>query len=109
MAFLKKEAQSLLKLRHPNIVNLVEPITEDKTSIAFVTERVDENLSNLMRKGNYEAVCSSELDLKLQIAGLLKVLHFLHNDVKTAHLSISPDNIYLVNGQWKLGGFIFAT
>lgn len=29
-AFLKKEATSMMKIRHPNIVNLVEPVIEDK-------------------------------------------------------------------------------
>lgn len=43
----------MMKIRHPNIVNLVEPVIEDKLSMAFVTERVDDNLYNLMKKGDY--------------------------------------------------------
>ncbi|KAL4492043.1 hypothetical protein ABPG72_008464 [Tetrahymena utriculariae] len=77
--------------------------------MAFVTERVDDNLYNLMKKGDYKAICQSELELKLQIENILKVLQFLHNDVKTAHLGIAPENIFIVNGQWKIAGFTFST
>ncbi len=66
--------------------------------MAFVTERVDDNLYNLIKKGNFSSICSSSLELKLQIENVLKVLQFLHNDVKMAHLGLSPENIFLVNG-----------
>jgi len=87
-----------VKIRHPNIVNIVEPLVEDKDSMAFVTERVDDNLFSLMKKNEFNLICQSELELKLQVESLLKVLSFLHNDVKMAHLGLSPENIFIVNG-----------
>ena len=41
---------------------------------------------------------------------IAKTLSFLHNDVKMAHLGISPENIYITpDGKWKFAGLIFAT
>lgn len=36
----KKEASSLLRVRHPGVLAVVEPLTEDENILAFVTERV---------------------------------------------------------------------
>lgn len=36
----KKEASSLLRVRHPGVLAVIEPLTEDENILAFVTERV---------------------------------------------------------------------
>ena len=46
----------------------------------------------------------------MHLLELLQALSFFHNDVKMAHLGISPENIYVtLNGKWKLGGMVFTT
>jgi hypothetical protein len=49
----------------------------------------------------------TELDLKLRVEELLRALAFVHNNSKSAHLSVNIENIYIsINGnRWKLGGF----
>ena len=47
MALLKKEAQNLTKLRHPNLLSLIEQPMEDQKYIIVVTEPVEYNLSSL--------------------------------------------------------------
>ena len=37
ISFLKTDATSLMKYKHPNILGIVEPFTEDKYSIGFIT------------------------------------------------------------------------
>ncbi|KNB03873.1 hypothetical protein FOXG_06209 [Fusarium oxysporum f. sp. lycopersici 4287] len=48
---LKKEASSLAKLRHPNILELVEPVEETRGGgLQFVTESVTASLSSLLQE-----------------------------------------------------------
>ena len=49
---LKKEAQSLIKYKHPSILGIVEPLLEDKNSIGFVTEEFKYNLSSWVKSIN---------------------------------------------------------
>lgn len=55
-------------------------------------------------------ITPTELELKWNLLDLCNAINFLHNDVKVAHLAISPENIYLTyNGKWKLGGLMYST
>ncbi|KAH8555690.1 hypothetical protein BGW37DRAFT_145317 [Umbelopsis sp. PMI_123] len=45
---LKKEASNLTRLRHPAILEVVEPVTESRSSIAFATEPLLASLHNLL-------------------------------------------------------------
>ena len=59
---------------------------------------------------NISKIASSDMEIKLHIEELLKTLTFLHNDVRIAHVSLSPENVYIMpDGKWKLGGFMFST
>jgi serine/threonine protein kinase len=45
------------------------------------------------------------MELRLNLITILDTLDFLHNTVKTVHLAINMDNIYITNeGKWKIGG-----
>jgi hypothetical protein len=37
-------------VRHPGVLAVVEPLTEDENILAFVTERVEGNLSQLIKQ-----------------------------------------------------------
>ncbi|KAG2171698.1 hypothetical protein INT43_008078 [Umbelopsis isabellina] len=115
---LKKEASNLTRLRHPAILEVVEPVSESRSSIAFATEPLQASLHNLL--GNTDGFDGStpkeitgfELDdLEIQ-KGLLQVgkgLQFLNNDAKVVHRNLVPEAIFVnAKGDWKIGGLGFS-
>ncbi len=51
MERLKKEASALAKLRHPSILELVEPVEETRGGgLQFVTEAVTASLASLLQE-----------------------------------------------------------
>ena len=110
LAVMRKEAQTLAKYKHPNILSIVEPLLEDPKSMAFITERVESSLISLINANKISDIYSSELETKFHILDIIDGITFLHDDIKMAHLSLSPENIYITqSGKWKIAGFIFAT
>ncbi|KAF9111639.1 hypothetical protein BGX27_004652 [Mortierella sp. AM989] len=116
--FLKKEASQLSRLRHPCMLEVVEPVDESRTAIAFATEPIFASLSNLL--GNYENLSSvpedirkfelDELELQKGLLQLGKGLQFCHNDAKIVHGNLVPDAIFVnAKGDWKMAGFGFST
>ncbi|KAF9930396.1 hypothetical protein FBU30_000527 [Linnemannia zychae] len=116
--FLKKEASQLSRLRHPCMLEVVEPVDESRTAIAFATEPIFASLSNLL--GNYENLPSvsddirkfelDELEVQKGLLQLGKGLQFCHNDAKIVHGNLVPDAIFVnAKGDWKLAGFGFST
>lgn len=107
---LKKEAQMLARFKHPNIVGVVTPLIDDPKSLGFVTEHVENSLHSLIAENKLSEIFPTELETKFHILEIAETLNFLHNSVRTCHLSISPENIYLTpDGKWKLGGLTFST
>ncbi|KAF8947895.1 hypothetical protein BGZ47_007428 [Haplosporangium gracile] len=116
--FLKKEASQLARLRHPCMLEVVEPVDESRTAIAFATEPIFASLSNLL--GNYENLPSvsddirkfelDELEVQKGLLQLGKGLQFCHNDAKIVHGNLVPDAIFVnAKGDWKIAGFGFST
>ena len=101
---LKKEAQSLIKYKHPSILGIVEPLLEDKNSIGFVTEEFKYNLSSWVKSIN-----PSKLEIKQMIIELCKVINFLHSDAHSIHTNFNPDNIFIdKDNKIKISGMNFA-
>ena len=121
---LKKEASSLAKLRHPSVLELVEPVEDTRGGgLQFVTEPVTASLSSLLqekddqeRSGGVGGRASRYItedsdgtrrrreleidDLEIQ-KGLLqisKALEFLHENAGLVHGNLTPDAI-LVNAK----------
>ncbi|KAG0222125.1 SCY1-like protein 2 [Mortierella sp. GBA43] len=116
--FLKKEASQLARLRHPCMLEVVEPVDESRTAIAFATEPIFASLSNLL--GNYENLSSvpddirkfelDDLEIQKGLSQLGKGLQFCHNDAKIVHGNFVPDAIFVnAKGDWKIAGFGFST
>lgn len=130
---LKKEASSLARLRHPSILQLVEPVEDTRNGgLMFATEPIQCSLSaalaqkdrdsgrssrgtsrNVSDEGNASrALNDVELDeLEIQ-KGLLQVakgLEFLHDSAKLVHGNLNPDAIIInAKSDWKISGLAFA-
>ena len=107
---LKKEPQTLARYKHPNILSILEPLIEDPKAMGYVTEQVIGSLYSMLAAQRTADIFPGELETKFHLLDLIEALQFLHNDVKTCHLSISPENIYITpDGKWKIAGLTFAT
>ncbi|KAL0934287.1 protein kinase domain-containing protein ppk32 [Colletotrichum truncatum] len=132
---LKKEASSLAKLRHPSILELVEPVEETRGGgLQFVTEAVTASLASLLqdkddqersggvggRSSRYVTEDSDgvrrrreleidELEIQKGLLQISKALEFLHENAELVHGNLTPDAI-LVNSKsdWKISGLAFC-
>jgi SCY1-like protein 2 len=130
---LKKDASSLARLRHPSILQLVEPVEETRGGgLMFATEpvlcslaaalgqkdrsggRTDRGISRSMSNDGTPSRASQDVDLdELEIQkGLLQVakgLEFLHESAKLVHGNLNPDAIIInAKSDWKISGLGFA-
>jgi SCY1-like protein 2 len=103
---LKKEVSLLSRLRHPCLLELVEPVEESRGSLTFVTERVISNLFSLVggldedgysdsgsgrgRKGELD-----ELEIQSGLSSLTKALQFLHESAMIVHSNLTPHAVYI--------------
>ncbi|WYZ35542.1 hypothetical protein EsH8_X_000189 [Colletotrichum jinshuiense] len=132
---LKKEASSLAKLRHPSILELVEPVEETRGGgLQFVTEAVTGSLASLLqekddqersggvggRSSRYVTEDSDgtrrrreleidELEIQKGLLQISKALEFLHENAGLVHGNLTPDAI-IVNAKsdWKISGLAFC-
>ncbi|KAH9842331.1 other/SCY1 protein kinase [Rhodofomes roseus] len=104
---LKAEASALSRLRHPCILEMVEPLEETRNELIFATEPVISSL-HLSIPGSFQYTPLVELDeIEIQ-KGILQVckgLSFLHTSARTIHTNLTPE-IVLINsaGDWKISG-----
>ncbi|KAL4729286.1 Protein kinase domain-containing protein ppk32 [Fusarium chlamydosporum] len=121
---LKKEASSLAKLRHPSILELVEPVEETRGGgLQFVTESVTASLSSLLqdkdeqeraggpggRSSRYVTEDADgtkrrreleidELEIQKGLLQVSKALEFLHENAGIVHGNLTPDAV-LINSK----------
>ncbi|CAK7274978.1 Protein kinase domain-containing protein ppk32 [Sporothrix epigloea] len=133
---LKKEASSLARLRHPSILELVEPVEETRGGgLQFATEAVTASLASLLQEKDEQEVSSGssrarasryvtedadgvrrrreieidELEIQKGLLQLGKALEFLHENAGLVHGNLTPDAV-LVNAKsdWKISGLSFC-
>ena len=129
---LKKEASSLARLRHPSVLQLVEPVEDTRSGgLMFATEPVLASLAGALAqkdrteststrtavRSDWEEAGSRALkdvevdDLEIQ-KGLLQVakgLEFLHDSAKLVHGNLNPDAIFInAKSDWKISGLAYA-
>jgi SCY1-like protein 2 len=117
---LKKEASSLARLRHPNILELVEPVEDTRNGIQFATETVTASLSRLLQDKDEEErlgggggrtsrfvtedadgrkerreVEIDELEIQKGLEQVSKALEFLHDHAGLVHGNLTPDAIFV--------------
>ncbi|KIP09254.1 hypothetical protein PHLGIDRAFT_29115, partial [Phlebiopsis gigantea 11061_1 CR5-6] len=104
---LKTEATSLSRLRHPSILEVVEPLEETRNELIFATEPVISSL-HVSIPGSLQYTPLVELDeveIQKGILQLCKGLTFLHASARIIHTNINPESIIINSaGDWKLAG-----
>ncbi|KAL7900196.1 kinase-like domain-containing protein [Trichoderma sp. TUCIM 5745] len=133
---LKKEASSLAKLRHPSILELVEPVEETRGGgLQFVTESVTTSLSSLLQEKDEQErsggpggrssryvtedadgvrrrreIEIDELEIQKGLLQISKALEFLHDNAGLVHGNLTPEAV-LINAKsdWKISGLSFCT
>lgn len=118
---LKKEASSLAKLRHPSILELVEPVEETRGGgLQFVTEAISTSLASVLQeKDDHESsggrvsryvtegpdgarrrreVEIDELEIQKGLLQLSKALEFLHDNAGLVHGNLTPEAV-LINAK----------
>ncbi|KAG7193738.1 uncharacterized protein KQ657_000429 [Scheffersomyces spartinae] len=98
----RKEIGQLAKLKHPQLLTVLEVLEETKTKFLFATEPVTNNLVSLSDKH------MDVLTIQKGLLQLSKGIQFLHNFCNIVHMNLQPSSIFINNlGDWKLGGFTF--
>ena len=123
---LKKEASSLAKLRHPNILELAEPVEETRNGgLMFATEPVTASLGSILRgqddeekygasgrqsysdKAAHQDTRDSsksqsyeidELEIQKGLLQIARGLEFLHESAGLTHGNFCPEAIF-INGK----------
>ncbi|CAI6507421.1 Scy1p [Saccharomyces cerevisiae x Saccharomyces kudriavzevii VIN7] len=108
---LRNQANNLAKLKHPNILTLIEPLEEHSKNFMFVTEFVAGSLETVFREIDDEEQNFLQGHVKDNIVvqrGILQVvnaLDFIHNRASCVHLNIQPRAIFInENSDWKISG-----
>ena len=126
---LKKEASSLARLRHPNVLELAEPVEDTRNGgLMFATEPITATLAGLLsnqderergrgRTSSYYGESSEqnaeveidELEIQKGLLQVAKGLEFLHESAGLIHGNLTPDAIYInQKSDWKISGLAFS-
>ncbi|PWO01388.1 hypothetical protein FA09DRAFT_327316 [Tilletiopsis washingtonensis] len=111
---LKKEAASLTRLRHPCVLETVEPLEETRSELIFATEPVLAPLSAALLSGESagraaDGVQLDEVEIQKGVLQVARALEFLHT-AKMVHGNLNTDAVLInAKGDWKLAGFSFLT
>ncbi|CCA68430.1 related to bovine rhodopsin kinase and to YGR052w [Serendipita indica DSM 11827] len=108
---LKAEASALRRLRHPSILEMVEPLEETRSILTFATEPLTSTLQQVIPTSSTHSRNADdnneldEIEIQKGVLQLSKGLAFLHQSAKVVHTNITPYTV-LINqaGDWKLSG-----
>ncbi|CCK70877.1 Scy1p KNAG_0F02100 [Huiozyma naganishii CBS 8797] len=108
---LRNQVSNLAKLKHPNILTLVEPLEEHSKNFMFVTEYVTGSLETFF-KGEEEdeedflqGHIKNDIVIQRGILQMITGLDFIHNIAKSVHLDIQPKSVFINgNSDWKISG-----
>lgn len=98
---LKREASSLARLRHPSILQVLEPVEETRSGgLMFATEHVTASLDGLLRqkddkergysRASHTAVEIDELEIQKGLLQVAKGLEFMHESAGLVHGNLNP-------------------
>ncbi|KAG6833472.1 hypothetical protein H0H87_006044 [Tephrocybe sp. NHM501043] len=104
---MKAEASALSRLRHPSILEMVEPLEETRNELIFATEPVLSSLELSIPGGGRSSplVELDEVEIQKGILQICKGLSFLHSSAQLIHTNLNPETIILNGaGDWKIAG-----
>lgn len=108
---LRNQVNNLAKLKHPNILTLIEPLEEHSKNFMFVTEYVTGTLENIFKddfdeeQDFLQGHIKSDVVIQRGIQQLVSGLDFIHNRANFVHLDIQPRSIFINdNSDWKISG-----
>ncbi|KIM49037.1 hypothetical protein M413DRAFT_6260 [Hebeloma cylindrosporum] len=104
---MKAEASALGRLRHPSILEMVEPLEETRSEIMFATEPALSSLElAIPDSGRYSSIVElDEIEIQKGILQLCKGLSFLHTSARLIHSNICPESVVINGaGDWKISG-----
>ncbi|KKK23429.1 hypothetical protein P175DRAFT_0465618 [Aspergillus ochraceoroseus IBT 24754] len=132
---LKREASNLARLRHPSILQVLEPVEETRNGgLMFATERITASLAGLLQEKDTQESSSrvgsrgsrhmveepdgsrrrrdleiDELEIQKGLLQVAKGLEFLHESAGLVHGNLNPEAIYInAKSDWKISGLGFA-
>ncbi|KAL4763148.1 putative protein kinase Scy1 [Aspergillus foveolatus] len=132
---LKREAGNLARLRHPSILQVLEPVEETRNGgLMFATERITASLSGLLQEKDSQEnsgrlgsassrymveehdgsrrrrdVDIDELEIQKGLLQIAKGIEFLHESAGLVHGNLNPEAIFInAKSDWKISGLGFA-
>lgn len=132
---LKREASNLARLRHPSILQILEPVEETRYGgLIFVTEPVTASLAGLLLEKDEQErgagvggrssrfvieepdgtrrrrdIEMDELEIQKGLLQVGKGLEFLHESAGLVHGNLNPEAIFVNSkSDWKISGLSFA-
>ncbi|CCE65049.1 hypothetical protein TPHA_0J02290 [Tetrapisispora phaffii CBS 4417] len=108
---LRNQVNNLARLKHPNILTLLEPLEEHSKNFMFVSEFITGTVETIFTKKNDEedflkGHVTDEIVIHRGIFQLVHALDFIHNRTNSVHLDIQPKTIFInENSDWKISGF----
>ncbi|KAF9891278.1 hypothetical protein FE257_004842 [Aspergillus nanangensis] len=132
---LKREAGNLARLRHPSILQVLEPVEETRNGgLMFATEQITASLAGLLQDKDMQESNSrvgprtsrymieepdgtrrrrdleiDELEIQKGLLQVAKGLEFLHESAGLVHGNLNPEAIYVnAKSDWKISGLGFA-
>jgi SCY1-like protein 2 len=95
----------MTRLRHPCILEVVEPLEETRSELTFATEQVMAPLSEALHNDHRADVQLDEVEIQKGLLQVARGLEFLH-DAKMVHSNLTTDAVLInAKGDWKIGGF----
>ncbi|KDN46614.1 kinase-like protein [Tilletiaria anomala UBC 951] len=105
----KKEASAMTRLRHPCVLEVVEPLEETRYELTFATEQIVAPLQEALHSDSRNDIQLDEVETQKGLLQVARGLEFLH-DAKMVHSNLTPDAVLInAKGDWKIGGFAFLT
>lgn len=98
-------------MRHPCILEMVEPLEESRSELIFATEPVIASLSACIKtsKKDVTPIELDEVEIQKGVLQLCKGLSFLHQSARSVHSNLNPNTVLLnKTGDWKLSGLALA-
>lgn len=129
---LKREISTLTRLRHPSVLQVLEPVEETRSGgLMFATEPVTASLAGLLREKDVQEGGSrasrymieepdgrrrrrdieiDELEIQKGLLQIAKGLEFLHESAGLVHGNLNPEAIFInAKSDWKIAGLAFAS